>query len=225
MANLDLMTSQMISDDELMAAKARLIMQLRAKAITNARVLSALERVPREVFVPHALRHHAYENASLPIAYGQTISQPYIIATALAMLDINPKDRVLEIGTGSGYQACVLSYLARRVYSLERIRPLFVDAEMRIKKLRITNVTLRHADGHKGWPEAAPFDRIITACQSETVPEILLDQLKEGGIFMGPIGVAGQEQLMRIKKLAKGYEQDTIMDVRFVPMLSGTALP
>ena len=218
------MTDLSMSDDDLMAAKAQLIMKLRAKAIMDPTILAAIERVPREAFLPRALRPHAYENASLPIAFGQTISQPFVIARAIAALTIAPKHRVLEIGTGTGYQACVLSYLSRRVYSLERLRPLFVDAEMRIKSLRITNVTLRHGDGIKGWPEAAPFDRIITACQSEEVPQHLLNQLKEGGIFVGPIGKAGEEQLMVIKKLATGFEQDTIMDVRFVPMREGTTI-
>lgn len=218
------MTIATISDDKMMGAKAQLIMKLRAKAIMDPAILSAIERVPREDFLPRALRPHAYENASLPIAFGQTISQPFVIATSLVALAIAPRHRVLEIGTGTGYQACVLSYLARRVYSIERLRPLFVDAEMRIKSLRITNVTMRHSDGTKGWPEAGPFDRIITACQSEEVPYFLLDQLKEGGIFVGPVGKAGQEQLIRIKKLATGFEQDTIMDVRFVPMLEGTTL-
>lgn len=213
-----------LQDDELLAAKARLIMQLRSLAIQDAAVLSAIERVPRELFLPRALRAHAYENASLPIAHGQTISQPYVIAKSLIGLDIAPQHRVLEIGTGTGYQACVLSYLARRVYSIERIRPLFVDAEQRIRQCRLTNISLRHADGQKGWPEAAPFDRIITACQSEDVPSHLIDQLKEGGIFIGPIGPAGQEKLQRIKKLASGLERDTIMEVRFVPMLAGTGL-
>ncbi len=218
------MTDLSMSDDDLIAAKAQLIMKLRAKAIMDPKILAAIERVPREAFLPRALRPHAYENASLPIAFGQTISQPFVIAKSIAALAIAPKHRVLEIGTGTGYQACVLSYLSRRVYSLERLRPLFVDAEMRIKSLRITNVTLRHGDGIKGWPEAAPFDRIITACQSEEVPQHLLNQLKEGGIFVGPIGKAGQEQLMVIKKLATGFEQDTIMDVRFVPMREGTTI-
>ena len=211
-------------DDDLIAAKAQLIMKLRAKAILNPAILAAIERVPREVFLPRALRPHAYENASLPIAFGQTISQPFVIATALTALNIAPSHRVLEIGTGTGYQACVMSYLSRRVYSLERLRPLFVDADLRIKSLRITNVTLRHGDGSKGWREAAPFDRIITACQSDDVPHELLDQLKDGGIFVGPIGKAGEEQLLCIKKLASGFEQDTIMDVRFVPMREGTTL-
>ena len=218
------MTDLSMSDDDLMAAKAQLIMKLRAKAIMDPTILAAIERVPREAFLPRALRPHAYENASLPIAFGQTISQPFVIAKSIAALAIAPKHRVLEIGTGTGYQACVLSYLSRRVYSVERLRPLFVDAEMRIKSLRITNVTLRHGDGIKGWPEAAPFDRIITACQSEDVPQHLLNQLKEGGIFVGPIGKAGEEQLMVIKKLATGFEQDTIMDVRFVPMREGTTI-
>lgn len=218
------MTDQPLSSADFIAAKAQLIMKLRAKAIMEPHILAAIERVPREAFLPRALRAHAYENASLPIAYGQTISQPFVIARALVALAIEPRHRVLEIGTGTGYQACVMSYLARRVYSIERLRPLFVDAELRIKSLKITNVTLRHSDGMKGWPEAAPYDRIITACQSQDLPEPLLDQLKEGGIFVGPVGKAGEEQLVRIKKLATGYQQDTIMDVRFVPMLEGTTL-
>ena len=213
-----------LSEGDYQSAKARLIMQLRAKAILDQRILSAIERIPREHFLPSALRHHAYENASLPIAYGQTISQPYVIAKALMALAIEPAHRVLEIGTGTGYQAAILSLLARRVNSIERIRPLFIDAEMRLKQLRITNVSLRHGDGHKGWPEAAPYDRIITACQSEEAPDFLLQQLKEGGIFGGPRGKAGKEKLVVIKKLASGFQQDTIMDVRFVPMLEGTGL-
>ncbi len=218
------MSVQDFDDGALIAAKAQLIMKLRAQAIMEPSILAAIERVPREAFLPRALRPHAYENASLPIAFGQTISQPYVIARSLVALDLAPTHRVLEIGTGTAYQACVMSYLARRVYSIERLRPLFVDAEMRVKSLRITNITMRHADGGKGWREAAPFDRIITACQSDEVPQHLLDQLKEGGIFVGPIGKAGEEQLMRIKKLASTYEQDTIMDVRFVPMREGTTL-
>ena len=213
-----------MEEQDFIAAKAQLIMKLRAQAILDASILAAIERVPREVFLPQALRAHAYENASLPIAYGQTISQPFVIASSLVALDLAPSHRVLEIGTGTAYQACVMSYLARRVYSIERLRPLFVDAEMRVKSLRITNVTLRHGDGTRGWPEAAPFDRIITACQSVVVPSALLSQLKEGGVFVGPIGKPGEETLMRIKKLATGYQQDTIMDVRFVPMLEGTTI-
>ena len=153
------MTDQPLSSAEFIAAKAQLIMKLRAKAIMEPHILAAIERVPREAFLPRAL----------PIAYGQTISQPFVIARALVALAIEPRHRVLEIGTGTGYQACVMSYLARRVYSIERLRPLFVDAELRIKSLKITNVTLRHSDGMKGWPEAAPYDRIITACQSQEI--------------------------------------------------------
>ena len=218
------MADRAMQDPELFAAKAQLIMKLRALAILDSSVLAAIERVPREVFLPSALRVHAYENASLPIAFGQTISQPYVIASSLVALDIKPAHRVLEIGTGTGYQACVLSYLARRVYSVERLRPLFVEAEMRVKSLRLTNISLRHADGTKGWPEAAPFDRIITACQSDEVPDNLISQLKEDGVFIGPVGPAGQEKLVRVKKLATGIKTDTIMDVRFVPMLEGTGL-
>ena len=138
--------------------KARLIMTLRGMGLVEADVLSAMERVPRELFVPTALGQHAYEYASLPIALEQTISQPYIVARMTAALELTGRERVLEIGTGSGYQAAILSFLCRRVYSIERLRPLLVEAENRFRKLRITNVTSKFGNGAKGWPEGAPFD-------------------------------------------------------------------
>lgn len=144
--------------------KAQLIMTLRGMGIVDADVLSAIEQVPREMFVARALQAYAYENASLPIAMDQTISQPYIVAIMSAALQLTGRERVLEIGTGSGYQAAILSFLCRRVYSIERLRPLLVDADNRLREIRVTNVTTRLGDGARGWPEAAPFDRIILTC-------------------------------------------------------------
>jgi len=202
--------------------KAKLLMALRAQAIMQPNILAAIETLPREQFIPESLHNHAYENASLPIGHKQTISQPYIVALMTQSLELKKTHRVLEIGTGSGYQAAILSRLCRRVYTLERLRPLLVSAEKRLKALQISNITYRHADGAKGWPEAAPFDRIIITCQVGEIPSILLDQLKIGGILIAPVGPSGKEELVRVKREADGFEHETLMPVRFVPMLSGT---
>ncbi len=202
--------------------KAKLLMTLRAQAIMQADILSAIETVPRELFIPENLHAHAYENASLPIGYKQTISQPYIVAVMTQSLELKKTHRVLEIGTGSGYQAAILARLSRRVYTLERLRPLMVSAEKRLKTLQISNITYRHGDGAKGWPEAAPFDRIIITCRVTEIPTALLDQLKEGGILIAPVGPSGKEELVRVKREAEGFEKKSLMPVRFVPMLAGT---
>ena len=140
------------------ANKIRLLMELRRAGITDTDVLSAIERVPREVFIPEAFQDRAYEDTALPIARGQTISQPYVVAYMTAALQVTKRMRVLEIGTGSGYQAAVLSHLARRVFTIERQRDLLIEAEKLFERLRLTNITVRYGDGFKGWPEAAPFD-------------------------------------------------------------------
>ena len=202
--------------------KAKLLMHLRSQAIMRPEILSAIETLPREAFVPENLQAHAYENASLPIGYNQTISQPYIVALMTQSLELKKTHRVLEIGTGSGYQAAILARLSRRVYTIERSRPLLVSAENRLKNLHISNVTYRHGDGSKGWPEAAPFDRIIITCQVSEIPETLLDQLKEEGVLIAPVGPSGKEQLVRVKREEKALQSDTLMPVRFVPMLTGT---
>ena len=201
--------------------KARLIMTLRGQGIGDATVLSAMESVPRELFVPPALRQHAYENASLPIALDQTISQPYVVARMTEALRLTGRERVLEIGCGSGYQAAVLTYLCRRVYSMERLKPLLVDAENRLRDLRISNISLRHGDGVKGWPEAAPFDRIILTCGSAKIPAILLQQLKIDGIMVAPEGTDSAQQLVVITRRESGFEREVLMPVTFVPLIEG----
>ena len=202
--------------------KAKLLMTLRAQAIMQPDILSAIETIPREQFIPDSLQAHAYENASLPIGYKQTISQPYIVAVMTQALKLKKTHRVLEIGTGSGYQAAILSRLSRRVYTLERLRPLLISAENRLKNMQISNITYRHGDGAKGWPEAAPFDRIIITCQVAEIPANLLDQLKSGGILIAPAGPSGKEMLVRVKREEDRFDKKELMPVRFVPMLAGT---
>ena len=196
-------------------------MTLRGLGVVEANVLSAMERVPRELFVPTALNQHAYENASLPIALEQTISQPYIVARMTAALELTGRERVLEIGTGSGYQAAILSFLCRRVYSIERLRPLLVEAENRFRKLRITNVTSKYGDGAKGWPEGAPFDRVILTCAPPEIPAILLNQLKTGGIMVAPEGRDREQSLVVIRRTEEGFERQELLPVRFVPLVEG----
>ena len=199
--------------------KAQLIMTLRGMGIVDADVLSAIEQVPREMFVARALQAYAYENASLPIAMDQTISQPYIVAIMSAALQLTGRERVLEIGTGSGYQAAILSFLCRRVYSIERLRPLLVDADNRLREIRVTNVTTRLGDGARGWPEAAPFDRIILTCAPPVIPDMLLNQLKIGGIMVAPVGLDRNQQLVTIRRSEAGFEEATLLPVKFVPLV------
>lgn len=201
--------------------KARLTMALRGMGVVEADVLSAIEQVPRDLFVPTALRDHAYENASLPIAMEQTISQPYIVARMTAALELTGRERVLEIGTGSGYQAAILSFLCRRVYSIERLRPLLVEAETQFRRLRITNITTKVGDGARGWPEGAPFDRIILTCAPASIPEALLNQLKTGGIMVAPEGRDRAQALVTVRRTETGFEKEELLPVKFVPLVEG----
>jgi protein-L-isoaspartate(D-aspartate) O-methyltransferase len=201
--------------------KAQLIMTLRGMGILDAATLAAMEQVPRELFVPAALRHHSYENASLPIAYNQTISQPYVIARMTEALRLRGRELVLEIGCGSGYQAAVLAQLCRRVYTMERLKPLLVDAENRLRDLRISNISFRLGDGSKGWPEAAPFDRIILTCGCDQIPDILLQQLKIGGIMVAPEGQGKSQQLVVVTRHETGFKRVLLMPVTFVPLIEG----
>ena len=188
------------------------------------RVLGAIERVPREAFVPPAFRDRAYEDEALPIGHGQTLSQPEVVALMTQSLAVNSRHKVLEIGTGSGYQAAVLSRLARRVYTIERHKPLLREAEQRLAALRRHNITTRHGDGSLGWKEQAPFDRIIVTAASPEIPTQLFDQLAVGGIMIVPVGPErGDQALYRITRSADGFAQDVLCMVRFVPLISGSA--
>ena len=202
-----------------------LIMQLRRRGIRDTRVLRAIERVPRELFVDEAFADHAYQDIALPIECGQTISQPFVVAFMTEQLELDERHKILEIGTGSGYQAAVLSHLCRRVYTVERWRELQKAAEKRFAKLGITNVTTIIGDGWLGWPPQAPFDRIIVTAAAEERPQALIDQLAVGGILIVPVGRDPTAQVVeRIVKSESGLQRDTLMPVRFVPLVAG-ALP
>ena len=207
------------------ARKIRLIMKLRKSGITDTAVLAAIERVPREAFIPATFHDQAYEDTALPIGRGQTISQPLVVASMTQELKVNDRHKVLEIGTGSGYQAAILAKLCRRVYSIERHRPLLETAEKRLNDLRIRNITCKAADGMKGWIEQAPFDRIIvTAAASGEPPQPLLDQLSVGGILIIPMGRDKSSQFIyRINRHENGYHCEQLMPVRFVPLLPNIA--
>ncbi|HEY2033020.1 MAG TPA: protein-L-isoaspartate(D-aspartate) O-methyltransferase [Rhizomicrobium sp.] len=204
-----------------------LVMALRKQGISDVRVLSAIETIPRDVFVDQPFETNAYDNSALPIACGQTISQPYVVAFATQALELDPKHRVLELGTGSGYQAAILSPLCRMVYTVERHKPLLTQAEERFKKLRLTNIVTRHGDGLKGWPEAAPFDRILLSAAVPEVPRILIDQLKPAGILVAPVGgdasaARGVSQsLTKIVKGEHGITRENLLPVMYVPMIEG----
>ncbi len=207
------------------AQKIRLIMELRRQGISNTDVLSAVERVPRDVFVPPTFRDRAYENIALPIASGQTISQPYIVAYMTQLLNLDKRRKVLEIGTGSGYQTAILARLSRRVYSIERYRNLLETAEKAFEELKITNITARVGDGYKGWPEQAPFDRILVTAAAEEVPQALIDQLAPDGIMVLPVGRDSTSQhILRITRDEAGnLSEEVLLPVRFVPMVQGVA--
>jgi protein-L-isoaspartate(D-aspartate) O-methyltransferase len=204
------------------ANRIRLIMELRGKGITDAKVLGAIERVPREAFVPDTFKDQAYENMALPIGSGQTISQPAVVAFMTQELQIVDRMKVLEIGTGSGYQAAVLAKLCRRLYSIERHRDLLLDAERKFRELRINNITAKTGDGTKGWPEQAPFDRIIvTAAATRDIPHALLDQLALDGLMIAPMGDTARDQhLYRFSFNVDGQiEREKMWPVRFVPLI------
>ena len=204
------------------ANRIRLIMELRAEGIHDSRVLAAIERVPREAFVPATFRDQAYENTALPIGSGQTISQPAVVAYMTQELDVGDRMKVLEIGTGSGYQAAILSKLCRRVYTIERHRELLREAEERFRALRLTNITTRAGDGTRGWPEVAPFDRIIvTAAATRELPQTLIDQLAPDGVLIAPIGDSPRDQhLYRISRDENGeIVSKKLWPVRFVPLI------
>ncbi len=201
--------------------RERLIGRVREQGVRDARTLEALAAVPRHLFVDEALATRAYEDTALPIGHGQTISQPYIVARMTAALrTTGPLDKVLEIGTGSGYQAAVLAQLAGCLYTVERVGGLLRGARRRFQTLRLTNIVSRHSDGYEGWPEEAPFDAIMVTAAARTVPEALFAQLKEGGRLIVPIGAEGQE-LFLYRRRGVAMVCERLEAVNFVPLLPG----
>lgn len=193
--------------------------QLQARGIKDDRVLAAMAKVPREEFIPVDARANAYEDGPLPIGYDQTISQPYIVAFMTEQLRLKPSDRVLEIGSGSGYQAAILAELVADIYTIEIVEPLAKTAEATLQHLRYKNVHIKAGDGYKGWPEEAPFDAIIVTCAPENVPQPLTDQLKEGGRMVIPVGEQFAQQLYLLEKKNGQLKESVTLPVRFVPML------
>jgi protein-L-isoaspartate(D-aspartate) O-methyltransferase len=206
-------------------ALQRLLAELRSSGIADEKVLGAIAAVDRERFVSPTFAERAWDNTALPISFGQTISQPLVVAAMTEALRVGPRMKVLEIGTGSGYQAAVLAKLARRVYTIERYKPLSKEAERLLIALGIYNVVFDVGDGSKGWPGQAPFDRIIVTAAAEERPQALIDQLAVGGILIVPVGRDPTAQVVeRIVKSESGLKRDTLMPVRFVPLVTG-ALP
>lgn len=203
--------------------RERLVQRLVEEGIVNERVLQAIANTPRHLFIDEALAHRAYENTALPIGHNQTISQPYIVARmSELLLEAGPIDKVLEIGTGSGYQTAILSQLVERVFSLERIQPLQEKAKKRLKNLNLRNLVFRWADGWDGWSALAPYNGIIVTAAAAEVPQALLDQLAIGGRMIIPVGEQDQ-QLYLITRNEQGFKQQILGGVRFVPLVVGTA--
>ena len=203
------------------ARKIRLVMELRRAGISDTRVLAAIERVPREIFVPDTFLDQAYENVALPIGHGQTLSQPVVVARMTEALEIGHRMKLLEIGTGSGYQAAVLARLCLRLYTIERHAPLLAEAEGRLATLKLRNVTTSRGDGSLGWPAQAPFDRIILTAAARVVPEELVRQLKLGGIMVLPVGVRpGEQRLVRARRTDDGVSIEDMGPIRFVPLVA-----
>jgi protein-L-isoaspartate(D-aspartate) O-methyltransferase len=202
----------------------KFVLDLRRRGIMDAAVLRAMEEVPREKFVMRAHAGSAYSDCAMPIACGQTISQPYVVAYMTEQLEVQPRHHVLEIGTGSGYQSAVLSRLAAKVTSIERYRTLADAARIRLKALRYDNVNTIVGDGMAGVPDWAPFDRIIVTAAAESVPQALVDQLVVGGIMVLPLGPHDEHQtLVKIVRTEHGFGRTELIDVRFVPLLPGQA--
>lgn len=200
--------------------RMRLVQRLREGGIESDRVLEVIGQVPRHIFLDEALSHRAYEDTSLPIGHGQTLSQPYIVARMTELLLAHAPQRLLELGTGSGYQTAVLSQLFPEIYSVERIRPLQDRARDRLRQLNVRNVLLKHADGGMGWPERGPFDGIIVTAAPVEVPRELLDQLADGGVLIAPVGEENQV-LVEIIRKGNRFERHNLEPVHFVPLLGG----
>lgn len=202
--------------------KMQFLYALRSKGVTDRRVLEAMEKIDRGVFVRGLFSERAYEDMPLPIACGQTISQPAVVGLMTQALDVRPRDKVLEVGTGSGYQAAILSQLARRVYTVDRHRRLVREAREAFDTLGLVNITAITADGSHGLPDQAPFDRILVTAAAEDPPGPLLAQLRDGGIMVVPVGQSDAVQsLIKVTKTADGYDYEELRPVRFVPLVEG----
>jgi len=207
-----------LPSDECKAAREEMVRdQIEARGIHDPRLLAALRRVPRHLFVPPEEQAEAYIDYPLAIEHGQSISQPYVVAFMTEALELKPRDRVLEIGTGSGYQAAILAELVAEVYTIEILEPLAQKAEARLHRMGYGNVRVRVGDGYRGWPEAAPFDAIIVTAAPDHIPQPLVDQLREGGRMVLPLGLWDQE-LVRLRRSREGVLRESLLPVRFVPM-------
>lgn len=202
--------------------KIRLILELRQGGIMDTALLAAMENVPRDQFVPDAFRDRAYEDTALPISHGQTISQPLIVGKMLQAMDLNDRVKILEIGTGSGYQTMILSQLCRRVYTIERHRDLLREAESRFEAFGRHNITTRAGDGGRGWPEQAAFTHIIVSAAANDIPPVLMEQLAVGGVMVVPIGDERREQrIIKVVRSETGFDVDDFGPVRFLPLVAG----
>ena len=213
-----------MSQDDLAEQKMRFMFALRSKGVTDARVLTAMETIDRGPFVKGIFTDRAYEDMPLPISCGQTISQPSVVGLMTQALDVTPRDKVLEVGTGSGYQAAILSQLARRVYTVDRHRRLVAEAKSIFDAMDLGNITAFTADGSFGLPDQAPFDRIIVTAAAEDTPGPLLGQIKVGGIMVLPVGQSDTVQSMiKVTRSETGFDYQELRPVRFVPLLEGVA--
>lgn len=216
------MTGPAPQDDSAAERQMRFVYALRSHGVTDTRVLQAMERTDRGVFVRGLFAERAYEDMPLPISCGQTISQPSVVGLMTQALDVQPRDKVLEVGTGSGYQAAILSHLCRRVYTVDRHRRLVQEAAEVFRNLGLVNITAFTADGSFGLPDQAPFDRILVTAAAEDPPGPLLAQLKIGGIMVLPVGQSDAVQsLIKVTRLQSGYEYEELRPVRFVPLVEG----
>ena len=203
---------------------AKLILSLRSQGVTDPQVLNAIEKTPRDLFTPDLFKDRSWEDSALPIACGQTISQPFIVGLMTQALTLEPRARVLEVGTGSGYQTAVLSRLARLVYTIERYRTLMREAEARFKEMDLTNIITKFGDGGLGWTEQAPFDRILVTAAAPSEPKTLLSQLKASGVLVAPVGKGPVQRLIRYAGDGAGsFKAEELCEVRFVPLLDGVA--
>jgi protein-L-isoaspartate(D-aspartate) O-methyltransferase len=201
-------------------AAIHLAQKLRDAGVQHAKVLQVVANTPREMFLDDALAHKAYENTALPIGQGQTISQPYIVALMTELIMQNSPQKVLEIGTGSGYQAAILAQLVPQLFTIERIKSLQIQARQRLKRLDLHNIAFKYGNGWKGWANRGPFDGIIVTAAAHSVPQALLEQLAQGGVLVIPVGEESQ-QLLKITRRGDEFHTEVIEDVRFVPLING----